>query len=114
MSDKLNRVLRTALGGFVSGVLIALGNAQVNWETVNLDAVKVLAAGAITAGVTAAVSAVHNYLLDPSPIPSLAPAPVIPLPEDKDTGADGNDELANPANPKAEARAPAASAPPRP
>lgn len=86
MSDKLNRVVRTALGGFVSGVLIALGNAQVNWETVNLDAVKVIAAGAITAGVTAAVSAVHNYLLDPSPIPSLAPTPTIA----EDPNADGD------------------------
>lgn len=92
MSDKLNRVIRTALGGFVSGVLIALGNAEVNWETINLDAVKVLAAGAITAGVTAAVSAVHNYLLDPSPLPSLAPAPTIPV--DKDPAADGDDNAA--------------------
>lgn len=73
MPDKLNRVLRTALGGFVSGVLIALGNTQIDAETINLDTAKVIIAGLIVAGVTAAVSAVHNYLLDPSPIPSLAP-----------------------------------------
>lgn len=74
MSDQLKRVIRTALGGFVSGLLLALGNAQVDYAEINLDAAKLLLAGAITAGVTAAVSAVHNYILDPSSVPSLAPA----------------------------------------
>jgi len=73
MSDKLRRVLRTAIQGFVSGVLIALANTQIDAETINLDGAKVILFALITAGVTAAVSAVQNYLIDPTPIPTIAP-----------------------------------------
>lgn len=75
MNDQLKRVLRTALQGFVSGLALALANSQVNYAEINLDAAKLLVIALVTAGVSGAVSAVHNYILDPSDVPSLAPKP---------------------------------------
>lgn len=91
MSDKLNRVLRTGIAGFLTGAITALSSTQVDWAHANLDVVRVLAVAVFSAGVAGAVSAIHNYILDPSVVPSLAPAPAIPHPADADPGADGDD-----------------------
>lgn len=91
MNDKLQRVARTAIAGFVTGAITALSTTQVDWVNVNLDVLRVVGAAVFSAGVAGAWSAIHNFILDPSPVPSLAPAPTIPVPNDKDPQADGDD-----------------------
>lgn len=83
LSDKAKRVIRTAIAGFISGALTVVIAAQASFGDMNWDGVRVLAAAAVFGGLTAAWSAIHNYILDPSNIPSLsvdAPAPADPEP----------------------------------
>lgn len=74
MNDKLARIMRTAMQGFVSGAVLALAQSQFDLATItNVTIVKGLVFSLVLAGVTGAVSAIHNLLVDPSFIPSLAP-----------------------------------------
>lgn len=87
LSNKAKRVIRTAIGGFISGAMTVLIAAQASFGDMNWDGVKVLAAAAGFAGLSAAWSAVQNYVLDPSAIPSLALAPEPALEEAPDAKA---------------------------
>jgi peptidoglycan/LPS O-acetylase OafA/YrhL len=75
MNDQLRRVLRTIGQGFVTGALLALYQ-QIQNPIAHLDMTwaRAFAWALVTGGVAGVVSAGHNFVLDPSPVPSMAPA----------------------------------------
>lgn len=74
MTPQLRAVIRTAMQGFVFGVILALGQTQLSSSnSVDMNWLKALAISLVSAGVMGAISALHNFVIDPSKIPSLAP-----------------------------------------
>jgi hypothetical protein len=97
MNDTVNRILRSGIQGAVAAAVLILGNQILTVDNITDVAWwKNLAGVAAVGFITAIVSAIHNLVLDPSPIPSLAPDPVIPLPDDLDVNEDGDDNDAGP------------------
>lgn len=95
MNDTTNRILRSGIQGAVAAAVLILGNQLLTVDNITDVAWwKNLAGAALVGFITAIVSAIHNLILDPSPIPSLQPDPTIPLPDDKDVDADGDDNAA--------------------
>jgi hypothetical protein len=95
MNDTLNRILRSGIQGAVAAAVLILGNEILTVDNITDVAWwKNLAGVAAVGFITAIISAIHNLVLDPSPIPSLAPAPTIEVPNDKDPAADGDDNEA--------------------
>ena len=72
MSDKLRAVLRSAMQGAVVAVLAAVGQLTTNAGSVDMTWLRAAAMTLATAAAMGAASAIHNYILDPSKIPSLA------------------------------------------
>ena len=74
MNDTLNRVIRSGLQGAVAAAILILGNQAFDVHSVSdVSWWKNLGAAVVVGAVTAIVSAIHNVVLDPSAIPSLAP-----------------------------------------
>lgn len=74
MNDTLNRVIRSGLQGAIAAAVLILGNQAFDVNSVSdVSWWKNLGAAIIVGAVTAIISAIHNLVLDPSRIPSLAP-----------------------------------------
>ena len=87
MNDTMRKIVRTGLQGAVTAALLILGNNAFDVNSVSDVAWwKNLGAAIAIGAVTAIVAAVHNLVLDPSRIPSLAypaPAPPVDVPAGK-------------------------------